>query len=97
MVKATPTGVYFSTMNPNYPLYIVSKDRWASRLASRALESMRVPYHNVINPDEYEQYLSVIDSEIVRVLSQHNREESDPCDNLGNSAREINLPRYCDV
>jgi len=23
---------------------------------------MRVPYHNVINPDEYEQYLSVIDA-----------------------------------
>ena len=66
----------------------MSKDRWASRRASRALESMRVPHHNVIKPDEFEQYSSVIDSEIVRVLPQHNREESDPCDNLGNSARE---------
>jgi len=97
MVKATPTGVYFSTMNPNYPLYIVSKGRWESRLTSRALESMRVPYHFVIEPDEYEQYTSVIDSEEVLVLPQHYREEYDPCDNLGNSAREINLPRYCGV
>jgi len=76
MVKATPTGVYFSTMNTNYPLYIVSKDRWASRLASRALESMRVPYHNVINPDEYEQYLSVIDA---RARTIKSREHSSGC------------------
>ncbi len=96
MVKAAPTGVYFSTMNPNYPRYIVSKGRWESRLASRALESMRVPYHNVINPDEYEQYLSVIDSEIVRVLPQHNREDMTPVITWG-IAREINLPRYCGV
>lgn len=58
----------------------MSKDRWEFRLASRALESRRAPYHKVIEPDEYEQYTSVIDSEIVRVLPQHNREEYDPCD-----------------
>jgi len=55
---------------------------------------MRVPYPNVIKPDEYNQYSSVVDSEIVRVLPQHNRVESDPCDNLGNSAREIQPTCY---
>lgn len=55
-------------MNPEYPVYIISKGRWEKRLTSRALESMQVPYHIVIEPQEYEQYAAVIDPAKIYVL-----------------------------
>lgn len=54
--------------NPKYPVYIISKGRWESRLTSKALEKMKVPYHIVIEPQEYEQYASVIDKSKILVL-----------------------------
>ena len=47
-------------MNPNYPIYIISKGRWDSRLTSKALEHLHVPYSIVIEPQEYAQYAAVI-------------------------------------
>jgi hypothetical protein len=55
-------------MNPKYPVYIISKSRWESRLTVKALEKIQVPYHIVIEPQEYEQYASVIDPEKIYVL-----------------------------
>jgi len=55
-------------MNPKYPIYIISKGRWESRATSKALDAMNVPYHIVIEPQEYEQYASVIDSKKILVL-----------------------------
>ena len=55
-------------MNPKYPIYIISKNRWKSRLTSRTLEYMRVPYHIVIEPQEYNNYTSVIDSKKILIL-----------------------------
>lgn len=54
--------------SPRYPIYIVSKGRWDTRLTSRALESMAVPYRIVIEPQEYEQYAAVIDPAKIFVL-----------------------------
>ena len=54
--------------NPRYPVYIISKGRWDSRQTSKALESMSVPYHIVIEPQEYEQYASVINPKKIKVL-----------------------------
>lgn len=51
-----------------YPVYIVSKGRWESRLTSKALEKMNVPYHVVIEPQEYDNYASVINPEKILVL-----------------------------
>lgn len=48
-------------MNPNHSIYIISKGRADSRLTSKALEKMRVPYRIVVEPQEYEQYSAVID------------------------------------
>lgn len=48
-------------MNPEYPVYIVSKGRWKARLTSKALERMGVPYHIVVEPQEHDNYASVID------------------------------------
>jgi len=55
-------------MNPKYPVYIISKGRWESRLTSKILEKINVPYHIVIEPQEYEQYSSVIDPDKILVL-----------------------------
>jgi hypothetical protein len=48
-------------MNPKYPVYIISKGRWESRLTSRGLEAIGVPYRIVVEPQEFEQYSAVID------------------------------------
>ena len=55
-------------MNPKYPIYIISKSRWESRLTSKALERMKVPYHIVIEPQEYDNYASVIDKTKILTL-----------------------------
>ena len=55
-------------MNPNYPIYIVSKGRWKNRLTSRSLERMNVPYKIVIEPQEYSEYSSVINPSLILQL-----------------------------
>lgn len=55
-------------MNPRYPVYIISKGRWDTRLTSKALEKMLVPYRIVIEPQEYDQYAAVISAEKILVL-----------------------------
>lgn len=55
-------------MNPKYPVYIISKGRWESRLTSKSLERMKVPYHIVIEPQEYDNYASVIDKDKILTL-----------------------------
>ena len=57
-----------SPTNPNYPVYIISKGRWESRLTSKALEWMEVPYKIVVEPQEYNAYASVIDPKKILVL-----------------------------
>jgi len=55
-------------INPRYPIYIISKGRWESRMTSRALEGMGVPYSIVVEPQEYAQYASVIDPKKILIL-----------------------------
>jgi len=61
-------------MNPDYPVYIISKGRWDSRLTSKALERMNIPYHIVIEPPEYDKYAQYINPDKIYVL---------PFENLG--------------
>lgn len=55
-------------MNPRYPIYVISKGRWDSRLTSRTFDRMRMPYRIVIEPQEYDQYAAVIDPAQILVL-----------------------------
>jgi hypothetical protein len=55
-------------MNPEYPVYIISKGRWFTRLTSKAFERMGVPYHIVVEPQEYEAYASVINKSKILTL-----------------------------
>lgn len=57
-------------MNPNFPLYIVSKGRHESRFTSKTLETMGVPYFIVIEAQEFEQYAAVIDRKKIIVLDK---------------------------
>jgi len=43
-------------MNNKYPIYIISKGRWDSRLTSKALEEMKQFYRIVVEPKEYDLY-----------------------------------------
>jgi hypothetical protein len=51
-----------------YPIYIISKGRWESRLTSKALEKIGVPYHIVIEPQEHDNYAAVINKEKILTL-----------------------------
>jgi hypothetical protein len=55
-------------MQPKYPVYIISKGRWESRLTAKCLEKINVPYHIVVEPQEYDQYAKVIDPSKIFVL-----------------------------
>lgn len=55
-------------MNPRYQIYVISKGRWESRLTSKTLEYMNVPYKIVIEPKEYKQYSNVIDNKKIIIL-----------------------------
>ncbi len=72
-------------MNPNYPIYIVSKGRWESRLTSKALEKMGVPYYIVVERQEYKKYAAVIDKKKILVLDEYYKKAYETCDDLGDS------------
>jgi len=60
--------IKFIQMNPKYPIYIISKGRWERRQTSKALELMKVPYHIVIEPQEYDNYARHIDKSKILIL-----------------------------
>lgn len=55
-------------MNPQYPVYIISKGRWKSRLTVKALEKRNIPYKIAVEPQEFDDYASVIDKENILTL-----------------------------
>ena len=69
-------------MNPNYPLYIVSKGRAKSRLTSRFLESIDVPYFIVVEEQEFDAYAREIDSVKILILDKQFQRDYDAFDNI---------------
>ena len=55
-------------MNPDYPVYIISKGRWESRLTVKALDKIGVPYRVAIEPQERDHYAAAIDPARLLVL-----------------------------
>ena len=60
-------------MNPEYPVYIPSKGRWKSRLTSKVLEKLNVPYKIDVEEQEYNNYASVIDTKKILILPFKNK------------------------
>lgn len=54
---------------PKYPIYIISKGRWApkQRLTQRSLEEMGCPYRIVVEPQEYDNYARYVDPKKILV------------------------------
>lgn len=72
-------------MKPNYPIYIVSKGRWESRLTAKSLEEMDVPYYIIVEQQEYDLYAAVIDPAKILVLPTKYLDEYDTFDDLGST------------
>jgi hypothetical protein len=64
-------------IEPKYPIYIISKGRWESRLTAKTLERMQVPYLIAVEPQEFDQYAAVIDPKKIIVT---------PFSNLGQAS-----------
>jgi hypothetical protein len=67
-------------MNPKYPIYIVSKGRWKTRLTSKALERICVPYRIVIEEQELDKYAEVIDRRKILILPKEYLQKYETCD-----------------
>ena len=65
-------------LNPRYPIYVISKGRWESRLTVKSLELIGTPYRVVVEPQERERYAAVIDPAKILTL---------PFSNLGKGSR----------
>ena len=50
-------------MNPKFPIFVISKGRWESRLTSKTFERTNIPYRIVIEPQEYDDYVKFINKE----------------------------------
>ncbi len=71
-------------MNPEFPIYIVSKGRWKTCLTGRALERMGVPFRVVVEKNEFVPYSEHTDYDLL-ILPQSYKDDYDTCDELGNS------------
>lgn len=72
-------------MNGQFPIYIVSKGRWESRITATYLERMNVPYRIVIEEQEREQYAAVIDPAKILILDPEYQRRYETFDNLGDT------------
>lgn len=57
-------------LNPRYPVYVISKGRWEDKLRLTVKELLRlhVPFKLVIEPQEYKNYASVVDPQMILKL-----------------------------
>src|SRR5215471_16519067 len=70
-------------VNPQHPIYIVSKGRADSRLTMRALDIMQVPYLVIIEQQEFDDYAAVIDPGKLLVLDVGYQVNYETLDELG--------------
>ena len=68
-----------------YPIYIVSKGRWESRLTSKTLDSMGVPYKIIVEANQLEMYAAEVGEDKCLVLPSEYLKNYDTCDDLGDS------------
>lgn len=58
------------TINPKYPVYVISLGRWKNRQTVKTLEESNIPYKIFVEPFEYDKYAEVIaEKNIVKLPS----------------------------
>lgn len=72
-------------MNPRYPVYIVSKGRWESRLTARTLATMGVPFFIVVEEQERPMYEAAITGGTILTLDPEYQRTYDTYDDLGDA------------
>ena len=77
--------LFIKKVSNKFPIYIPSKSRADSRLTVKALESMGVPYHIIVEKEQYEDYAKVIDRKNILILDKKYQDEYNTCDDLGNT------------
>jgi len=70
-------------MKNKYPIYIVSKGRWKTKLTADALEEMGVDYFFVVEGHEFEDYANAVGGNKVLVLPESYLRDYITCDKLG--------------
>ena len=51
-----------------YPVFVISKGRWESRHTAKSLEKLGIPFHIVVEPQEYDSYAAVMDEKTILTL-----------------------------
>jgi len=72
---------------PRFPIYIPTKSRAADklRLTVQSLERMNVPFHAIVEQQQYEAYAAVMDKERLLILDPSYQRDYDTFDDLGDS------------
>jgi|TARA_Y100000033_G_C2748917_1_gene112733 hypothetical protein len=70
---------------PKYPLYIPSKGRYESRLTSKWLDLIGLPYKLVVEPDEYDLYAQEVSEKKLLALDMSYKDKYEYCDEHGTS------------
>lgn len=70
-------------MQPNFPIYIVSKGRFNNGLTTRALSEMNVPHFVVVEENEYDLYKNGRCFGELIILPETYKTEYEVCDDLG--------------
>ena len=63
-------------MNPNNPVYIISKGRYHRRPLANYFESIGLEYNIVVEESEYEEYKKVVKGNVL-ILPQHYKDDYD--------------------
>jgi len=71
--------------NPRFPLYVVSYDRAERCLTAEFHREMGIPFYLVIEPEEFDKYAAVYDTDRLLTVPPEYRERYETYDSLGDS------------
>ena len=69
--------------NPRFPLYVPSKGRSKTRHTVRELERLNIPFHVIVEEQQYDDYAAVIDPKNILVLDKKYQRDYETLDNFG--------------
>lgn len=82
--------IWESDVQPQFPIYIISKGRWETSYTVKNLEWMGIKnYYVIVEEQEYENYKMNLGEEHLLILDKKFQEEYDTCDPEGD---EMGLP-----